>query len=189
MAPVTSSKVGRAKKKAGTAPNRGEPNLTEHPATLATARDDDVASAGFAAEVAAVADVATADPNSATLDATPATESQPSPPGDKRKRAARDDIDAIFNQAKQSKNQAAAGSGQQGKNGKGGAKDQGGNKLPAVKKGKKKEKTSGSGVDAESKPRKRTEEGYRVYMEEELGWNKKSAGGTALCPFDCDCCF
>ena len=36
---------------------------------------------------------------------------------------------------------------------------------------------------------KRTLDGYAVYREEELGWNKKDAGGTAACPFDCDCCF
>lgn len=36
---------------------------------------------------------------------------------------------------------------------------------------------------------KRTLDGFAVYKEEELGWNKKDAGGTAACPFDCDCCF
>ena len=36
---------------------------------------------------------------------------------------------------------------------------------------------------------RRTAEGYRVYRAEELGWNKANAGGTPLCPFDCDCCF
>ncbi|CAI5499868.1 unnamed protein product [Closterium sp. Naga37s-1] len=182
MASVTSSKVGRGKKKAGTAPSRDEPNSTEHPATLATARGDDVASA--AAEASAVADLTATNPD-ANLDATPATESQLSPPGGTRKRAAGDDIDAIFNQAKQSKQHAAASSGQKGK---GGAKEQGSEKPPGEKKGKKKGK-SGSGVDADSKARKRTVEGFRVYKEEELGWNKKTAGGTAQCPFDCDCCF
>ncbi|CAI7752724.1 unnamed protein product [Closterium sp. NIES-53] len=190
MASVTSSKVGRqGKKKAVTAPNRGEPNTTEPPATLATARVDDVASTGFVAEAATIADAATADPNSANLDATPAKESQTSPPDGKRKRALGDDIDAIFNQAKQSKQQATAGSGQKGKDGKGGTKDHCSEKSPGEKKGKKKYKAGGSGMDAESKAGKRTEEGYRVYKEEELGWNKKSAGGTALCPFDCECCF
>lgn len=37
--------------------------------------------------------------------------------------------------------------------------------------------------------RKKTEDGYTVYTAEELGFNKKNAGGTKLCPFDCDCCF
>lgn len=39
------------------------------------------------------------------------------------------------------------------------------------------------------KPRKRTEEGYAIYREDELGMGKKGGGDTALCPFDCDCCF
>ncbi|KAF8060504.1 SPAC6G9.01c [Scenedesmus sp. PABB004] len=36
--------------------------------------------------------------------------------------------------------------------------------------------------------RKRTEEGYAIYREDELGL-AKHGGDTALCPFDCDCCF
>lgn len=36
--------------------------------------------------------------------------------------------------------------------------------------------------------KKRTEEGFRVYSEEELGLGRKG-GDTAQCPFDCDCCF
>jgi hypothetical protein len=36
--------------------------------------------------------------------------------------------------------------------------------------------------------RKRTEEGWRIYTEEELKLNKKG-GDTDLCPFDCDCCY
>ncbi|CAK9782865.1 DUF1764-domain-containing protein [Cutaneotrichosporon oleaginosum] len=36
--------------------------------------------------------------------------------------------------------------------------------------------------------RKRTEEGYFVFKEAELGIDPE-AGGTPLCPFDCDCCF
>ena len=36
--------------------------------------------------------------------------------------------------------------------------------------------------------RSRTEEGYAIYSEAELGLCK--AGGTTdKCPFDCDCCF
>jgi len=37
-------------------------------------------------------------------------------------------------------------------------------------------------------PRRKTSDGYKVYTEEELGLNIKSKN-TALCPFDCDCCF
>ncbi|KAL6746650.1 hypothetical protein V8C86DRAFT_2936253 [Haematococcus lacustris] len=39
------------------------------------------------------------------------------------------------------------------------------------------------------KGRKRTEEGYAVYTEEELGLGRPDAGNTDLCPFDCECCF
>lgn len=41
----------------------------------------------------------------------------------------------------------------------------------------------------ESQPRKRTPEGFRVFKEEEIGFNRTDAGGTRLCPFDCNCCF
>ncbi|KXZ46643.1 hypothetical protein GPECTOR_42g854 [Gonium pectorale] len=43
------------------------------------------------------------------------------------------------------------------------------------------------GADA-GKGRKRTEEGFAIYTEDELGLGKKG-GDTDLCPFDCDCCF
>lgn len=44
-------------------------------------------------------------------------------------------------------------------------------------------------TSAPKRPAKRTLDGFAVYKEEELGWNKKDAGGSAACPFDCDCCF
>jgi membrane protein involved in colicin uptake len=39
--------------------------------------------------------------------------------------------------------------------------------------------------------RKRTEEGYKIYTEDELGLgaSSKNAGYTKDCPFDCNCCF
>jgi len=37
-------------------------------------------------------------------------------------------------------------------------------------------------------PRKKTEEGYRVFKEDELGITEEG-GGTPDCPFDCNCCF
>ena len=43
------------------------------------------------------------------------------------------------------------------------------------------------GAIADSK-RKRTEEGFRILTEEELGLDRPDAGETDLCPFDCDCC-
>jgi hypothetical protein len=36
--------------------------------------------------------------------------------------------------------------------------------------------------------RKRTDEGFRIFSEDELGLNKKG-GFTDMCPFDCECCF
>ena len=42
-----------------------------------------------------------------------------------------------------------------------------------------------------AKARKRTEEGFAIYTEDELGLGPGSGkgGDTDLCPFDCDCCF
>ncbi|KAI0257386.1 DUF1764-domain-containing protein [Lactifluus subvellereus] len=37
-------------------------------------------------------------------------------------------------------------------------------------------------------PRRKTEEGFSIYKEDELGINAE-AGDTPLCPFDCNCCF
>lgn len=37
--------------------------------------------------------------------------------------------------------------------------------------------------------RKKTEEGFVIYTEDELGLGKKGGGDTPLCPFDCDCCY
>ena len=35
---------------------------------------------------------------------------------------------------------------------------------------------------------RRTEEGFAIYGEEELGLTKQG-GDTAQCPFDCECCY
>ncbi|KAH7915382.1 DUF1764-domain-containing protein [Hygrophoropsis aurantiaca] len=37
-------------------------------------------------------------------------------------------------------------------------------------------------------PRRKTEDGFSIYKEDELGISK-DGGDTPLCPFDCDCCF
>ncbi|KAI0961436.1 hypothetical protein AcV7_000536 [Taiwanofungus camphoratus] len=37
-------------------------------------------------------------------------------------------------------------------------------------------------------PRRKTEEGFAVYKEDELGITDQG-GDTPLCPFDCQCCF
>ncbi|KAJ6574909.1 hypothetical protein B0H19DRAFT_618596 [Mycena capillaripes] len=39
-----------------------------------------------------------------------------------------------------------------------------------------------------SGPRRKTEEGWSIYKEDELGISN-DGGDTPLCPFDCDCCF
>ncbi|RDB28914.1 Uncharacterized protein C6G9.01c [Hypsizygus marmoreus] len=39
-----------------------------------------------------------------------------------------------------------------------------------------------------SGPRKKTEEGWAIYKEDELGI-RDEGGETPLCPFDCECCF
>ena len=36
---------------------------------------------------------------------------------------------------------------------------------------------------------KYTDDGLKIYTEEQLGMNKPGSGYTDLCPFDCDCCF
>ncbi|WCJ40332.1 hypothetical protein M5689_021255 [Euphorbia peplus] len=53
---------------------------------------------------------------------------------------------------------------------------------------KSKESEEGRFTDPPSRSRKKTEDGFTVYTEEELGI-KSNGGGTKLCPFDCDCCF
>ncbi|KAM7507552.1 hypothetical protein LguiA_018005 [Lonicera macranthoides] len=44
-------------------------------------------------------------------------------------------------------------------------------------------------ADPQPRPRKKTGDGLIIYTEDELGLGKADAGGTALCPFDCECCF
>ncbi|KAJ7597178.1 hypothetical protein C8J56DRAFT_919417 [Mycena floridula] len=39
-----------------------------------------------------------------------------------------------------------------------------------------------------SGPRRKTEEGWSIYKEDELGIGD-TGGDTPLCPFDCECCF
>ncbi|GAQ88826.1 hypothetical protein KFL_004620060 [Klebsormidium nitens] len=103
------------------------------------------------------------------------------------KRKAGDEIDSIFGTAK--KKGAAAG-------------DEKGVSIPGskVKTSSKSKSKLGGGKEKQKlgqKPkavkvpgaRKRTNDGLTVYSEEELGFAKKDAGGTPLCPFDCQCCF
>ena len=38
-------------------------------------------------------------------------------------------------------------------------------------------------------PHRRTEEGFAIYSESELGLGRAGGGNTPQCPFDCECCF
>ncbi|RZC57534.1 hypothetical protein C5167_004833 [Papaver somniferum] len=44
-------------------------------------------------------------------------------------------------------------------------------------------------VDPPCRPRRKTNDGFTIYSETELGIANSDAGGTRLCPFDCSCCF
>ncbi|CAK9138167.1 unnamed protein product [Ilex paraguariensis] len=58
------------------------------------------------------------------------------------------------------------------------------------KKNKKKDPIESNGFVGETtQPMKRTGDGLSLYTEEELGIGNANAGGTPLCPFDCDFCF
>ncbi|KAI3680624.1 hypothetical protein L6452_35397 [Arctium lappa] len=59
---------------------------------------------------------------------------------------------------------------------------------------KKRSRSGGSNVDVFEKeqaarPKRKTADGLVIYSEEDLGIGRADAGGTRLCPFDCDCCF
>ncbi|EMS45745.1 hypothetical protein TRIUR3_01046 [Triticum urartu] len=69
-------------------------------------------------------------------------------------------------------------------------------KAEGAGKKKSKKETGGKGWEPghddeveEKRPRRRTNDGLTIYSADELGFGKADAGGTALCPFDCDCCF
>ncbi|KAJ8900278.1 hypothetical protein K2173_024918 [Erythroxylum novogranatense] len=54
---------------------------------------------------------------------------------------------------------------------------------------KSREEKEGNFADPPAKSRRKTDDGFTVYTEEELGIHNGNTGGTPLCPFDCDCCF
>ncbi|KZV32283.1 hypothetical protein F511_18462 [Dorcoceras hygrometricum] len=62
-------------------------------------------------------------------------------------------------------------------------------KLKIRKNKKMKDDQDNPFADSIFRPRKKTAEGLSIYTEEELGFGKPDAGGSRLCPFDCDCCF
>ncbi|KAJ6604455.1 hypothetical protein DFH09DRAFT_1122747 [Mycena vulgaris] len=59
---------------------------------------------------------------------------------------------------------------------------------PAVVAASTKEDTERFKDSRGSGPRRKTEEGWSIYKEDELGIGD-AGGDTPLCPFDCDCCF
>lgn len=128
----------------------------------------------------------------------------PAQPEKAKRDSAKSEIDEIF--AAKPKGKAAGGGGSTAAGGGGGsgaaAADGGGadagalaelaQQVKAAREKAKKPKVEGSKDDifgaAAGKGRKKTEEGFAIYTEDELGFGKKG-GDTDLCPFDCDCCF
>jgi len=111
------------------------------------------------------------------------------------KKRAKNDIDDIFSSAKK----AAADPEADGEGQEEATNPELESLAKQVKEGReklqastKRPKVEGSKDDifgeTAGKARKRTEEGFTIYSEEELGLGKKG-GNTDLCPFDCDCCF
>ncbi|TBU35129.1 hypothetical protein BD311DRAFT_745623 [Dichomitus squalens] len=61
--------------------------------------------------------------------------------------------------------------------------------VPKAKKAKKDREEEDRFKDSRGTgPRRKTEEGFSIYKEDELGITDQG-GDTALCPFDCQCCF
>lgn len=114
-----------------------------------------------------------------------------------KKQKARDEIDEIFSAAKASKKrkpaqleEAEAHGGNRKKpkeKAEGGSSKKKINKTPGSK-GKGRVADDDDEFE-EKRPRRRTADGLAIYSADELGFGKADAGGTALCPFDCDCCF
>ncbi len=116
------------------------------------------------------------------------------------KESSKNEIDAIFGGKKRKKEVGTAGSGEDQKSGAAaaaGAAEIENSDVREVRSRKKKKtktkKTAGKSLEPVEKSsglsRKKTDDGLPVYSEAELGFNKKEAGGTPLCPFDCECCF
>jgi hypothetical protein len=115
------------------------------------------------------------------------------------KESSKNEIDAIFGGKKRKKEVGTAGSGEDQKSGAaaaGAAENENSDVKEVLSRKKKKtktKKTAGKSLELVEKSsglsRKKTDDGLPVYSEAELGFNKKEAGGTPLCPFDCECCF
>ncbi|GER49259.1 nuclear poly(a) polymerase [Striga asiatica] len=112
--------------------------------------------------------------------------SEPEKPSVKPKKMG-SEIDDIFAAAKKRKRAEEGKKAHNKKPGKVDAKSHDGLRRENNEK-KKSSKESGP-VRPTSRSRKKTADGLTIYTEEELGIGKADAGGTHLCPFDCDCCF
>ncbi|KIY97067.1 hypothetical protein MNEG_10894 [Monoraphidium neglectum] len=133
-----------------------------------------------------------------TKQAPAAVEPTKEPPSAEKKatKRSKDEIDDIFSSKPPKKvAKAAAGGDDEG----GGAADVAALSALAaqVKSAREKQqgqkaKVEGSKDDifgqAAGKARKKTEEGFTIYTEDELGLGSKG-GNTDKCPFDCECCF
>ncbi|KAH9610240.1 hypothetical protein KSS87_022822 [Heliosperma pusillum] len=88
-----------------------------------------------------------------------------------------DEIDEIFAALKRRKTEQAKA-------------DKSGDTKDKLKIKKKSKLANESGTsNTNPNPRRRTNDGFVIYSADELGINKKDAGQTPLCPFDCSCCF
>lgn len=122
--------------------------------------------------------------------------SQTGAPAAPPKKRANSEIDDIFStkKAKASVSEAPTTKpgGVSGQAGGGGGSGQTQPTAAAAHKPMKVTKVAGSKDDifgeASQAGRKRTEEGFAIYSEAELGLSKHG-GDTPDCPFDCDCCF
>ncbi|XP_050208814.1 uncharacterized protein C6G9.01c [Mercurialis annua] len=103
---------------------------------------------------------------------------QPKKEKPKKKKKPSNEIDEIFAGKKRKKPE---------KNGNGDEKSKSSEKK--TKKKKTREDREGRFTDPPVKSRKKTEDGFNIYAEDELGINSSNGGGTPLCPFDCECCF
>ncbi|CAM8978698.1 unnamed protein product [Rhodiola kirilowii] len=110
------------------------------------------------------------------------------------KKRSGDEIDEIFSSKKNKKTRVTEPSndvkGKSGEKKNEVATGSGAERHKLEKRVKRKNKLPADGdlFGDSSKPRKKMS-GLKIYTEEELGLNKPDAGGTPLCPFDCDCCF
>uniref|UniRef100_A0A0D6R5H7 DUF1764 domain-containing protein n=1 Tax=Araucaria cunninghamii TaxID=56994 RepID=A0A0D6R5H7_ARACU len=133
--------------------------------------------------------------NAAADEQVPANQATTPKDKEQTQKETHNEIDEIFSKGKKSKMEKAKGSTPCGsteghiKNGKLDEQEVEPSSDAKEEKKKNKKKKKSEWSDPPPKPRRKTNDGYTIYSAEELGFNKKDAGGTPLCPFDCECCF